>query len=404
MTTFYKLIFDISYFYAMAAYFIYFDSAHVVNPLNYSVLLCAILLAAVAEKWERGRAGLKALAVLLPVVVLFWEPTIYGLVVHILPWAYFVIVTLRRGYYIQYGSFRTTFKYMFLPFIFPIAFFYFDVHRGFDSLTAAIPYLVDFLAAGVLLLQNLRHEEGTSDKKKFERHQIKQTIIFFVVCLAITLGRLAEIIGNFVYLWIIRPIAAVLMRIFWEIVKFIVNLLPERKSFRFDEEFLEHVDKYQKENVGYFGMKVQEEMMKQDWSEKSDYTMLLATIGIVAAVIGFAILLGRKGKQRVAPVVDDEREELLEVDPPATKLKKRSLQPEMVVRFHYRVFMRKVDTKTKNVLRSDTTAEIAEKYGAPEAKAAAVEELTEIYRKTRYGKGLVTRRDANRAKMLMKEI
>lgn len=405
MTTFYKLIFDISYFYAMAVYFIYFDSAHTVNPLNYSVLLAAILLAAVAEKWERGRNLLVALAVTLPAVALCWEHTVYGLVVHFMPWAYFVIVTLRRGYFIQYGSFRTTFGRMFLPFLFPVAFFYFDVHRGFDSLTEAVPYLVDFLAAGVLLLQNLRHEEGSSDKKKFERHQIKQTILFFAACLAITLGRLAELIGNFVYLWILRPIAAVIMRIFWEIVKFVIDLIPERKGIHLDEEFIEHQKRLEEEYYSPFAAKVQEEIMKQDWSEKSDYTMLLVTIGIIAALVGFAILMGHKGKNRLAPVIEDEREELLEIEPPATKLKKRSLQPEIVVRFYYRAFMRKVDTKTRNVLRSDTTAEIAEKYGAPaEPKAEAVKELTDIYRKTRYSKELVTRQDASRVKGLMKEI
>lgn len=404
MTTFYKLVFDISYFYALAAYFIYFDSAYVLNPMNYSVLLAAILLATVAEKWERGRTGLTAVAVLLPAVVLFWEPTIYGLVVHLLPWVYFAVIILRRGYFIQYGAFRTTFQRMFIPFVFPVAFFYFDVHRGFDSLTEAIPYLVDFLASGVLLLQNLRHEEGSSDKKKFERFQIKQTIVFFFVCLAITLGRLAEIIGNFVYLWIIRPAAAVIMRVFWEIVRFFVNLIPERKGFKLDQDFIEHVDNIAKENPSYLGAMVQKEMMKQDWSKKSDYTLLLAAIGIIVAIVGFGILMGHKGKQRVAPVVEDEREELLEVEPPATKLKKRSLQPEIVVRFYYRSFMRKVDTKTRNVLRSDTTAEIAEKYEAPSKdKAEAVEELTGIYRKTRYSRTLVTRQDASRMKTLMKE-
>lgn len=405
MTTFYKLSFDISYFYALAVYFIHFHSGYEVNPLNYDVLLFAVLLATVADKWERGRTALLAVALALPAVVLSWENTMYGLVVHILPWAYFMIITVRRGYFIQYGSFRTTFKGMFIPFIFPAAFFYFNVIKGFEALTESVPYLVVFLASGVLLLQNLRHEEGSGDKKKFEKYQIKQTLVFFVVCLAVTIGRLAELIGNFVYLWIIRPIAAVIIRIFWEIVKFFVNLVPERKEIHLDEKFIEHQKKLEEEFYSPFAEKVQEEIMKQDWSEKSDYTTLLIVTGIVAAIVGFAILMSHKGKKRSAPLLEDEREELLEVEPPATKLRKRSLQPEIVVRFHYRAFMRKVDNKTRNVLRSDTTAEIAKKYDAPsEGKADAVEELTGIYRRTRYSKHLVTRQEASRVKILMKEI
>ena len=136
-----------------------------------------------------------------------------------------------------------------------------------------------------------------------------------------------------------------------------------------------------------------------------DYTMVFVAAALILAVVLFIVLIGGTKAKVKDALIEDEREELDEVEPPVKKLKKHSIHPDIVVRYYYLKFMELANSEKAKVMRSDTTDEIRKKYLLKKTdRTEETKELTEIYQKVRYTKENVTREDAARMKSLVKRV
>ena len=100
-----------------------------------------------------------------------------------------------------------------------------------------------------------------------------------------------------------------------------------------------------------------------------------------------------------------EREDLPEEDEPKKDRRKHYFDFEKAVRRQYLEFMKKAETSGHELVKSDTTAEIKDKYNTRvSAKPENAEQITEVYRQVRYGGKTATRADAAVMKKLVNKL
>lgn len=404
LSTFYKLMFDISCYFTFASFLFSYMFGMETDSLVFGVFLVAALVISFGEQLP-GKGSMVALGgILVPVLAYLRAETTFEMMEVLLPWIYLVIVFIKKSYGIYHEYFIMRFKVLLCGLSLPVILYLFDTAKGEPAVEVCIPYLIVFLVSGVLLLQLLRYQEGRGSKKMFERHQMKQLVAFCAVCVLLTVGNLLELLVNCVikplFLWLVSGAVGVFY--------FFLARLPKSSQGKFTDksdwnEFLEETPMFK--DLPKNGWSQYGEMVEQQLEETSpvDYTVLFMIAIIFIAVLLFVVMSGTVKKKKKAPAIEDEREELLETEPPMVKLRKRSVHPELVVRYYYRTFIKFVDGKKQKISRYDTTADIADKHGKmyPQ-KAVQVEELTEIYRKARYSGKDVTQQDATRMKNLVK--
>jgi len=412
MEAFYKLVYDISCYYAFAAFFVSYGMEYNVNPLSFLVLFAACFLAVYAEKCKRFSQAVQIGAFVLPAIPFLLETNIWGKLILILPWAYLVVTVVRQGYDITYTRFKKT--YLIFLWIYVALFALFvaeDFVKGEVAMMVAGPFLVLFLGSGIFLLQMLRYQTGSGDKKKLEKYQRRQMVIFLVAAVVLTAGNIVELL----YAYVIYPISKLVFGAVGGLLVYIVNKLgsapkPPREfgNSRNFEEYAEQLREAQEKIESVYGP-IRERMRAYDPNPKEmDYVPVFIGIAVVASIVIFAVMLGGKRIKRKQAAIEDAREEFYDEVPVEEAIKKRSARSEIVIRYYYREFMKKSETKKHRLEASDTTNEILTKYQAwndvTAEQTAEAKDATALYQKTRYSKEKVTRTDANRMKALVKRL
>lgn len=414
MEAFYKLAYDISCYYAFAAFFLSYGVEYEVSPYSFLVFFAACFLAVYAEKCKRFSQAVQFGAFVLPVIPFLLESNIWGKVILILPWLYMIMTVLHRNYYIPYRRFKKT--YLAIFWIYTVVFFFFvtdDRIKGEVALVVTIPFLLILLVSGVFLLQMLRFHTGSADKKKLEKYQRKQLVIFMVATLVLTVGNVVEML----YVYVFYPLSKLVLGAAMAVVVYIVGKLdrpakPPKEMGDMGKSLQEFAIELQKEQdkVETIWGKIPKDI-PEEIVEMEELPLMLILIGFavaVAVIVIFAVLFGEQSKKRKPAAIEDEREECYDEVTLKEVLKKRFVRPEIVIRYYYREFMKKAETKKYRLEPSDTTKEIFVKYQewndvTPEQTVQA-EEVTALYQKVRYSKEIITQTDAKRMKALVKEL
>ena len=406
MQIFYKIVFDISCYYTFTSFFLKFALGYEISSLSMSLFLLAGLLVVGSQKISSIGRGIALLSAILPILFRPWKDIDYALLEFFIPWVYFVLLVYRENYGVYYANFKSLWKGLLYACIILVIVLLFDIEKGISAAELATPYFLVFLTSGILLMQNLRFSMESTNKKAFEKYQIKQTICFFIFCFLLTASRVWQMI----YQYVVLPLKNILISILFEIVDFFISLFPKEtielpdSPFHDYREYLEKVQETIESNSvpRKWGDILKEAGIVQ---EKPDVTPLLIVFGALIAIIIFAILMGHGAKKTKQIFIEEEREELPqteEVEKTPTRFSKNAKE---VVRFYYKTFMRKAETAKQLVYKTDTTNDILEKFllKKPEQKQQA-EEVTKIYQKTRYSKQEISDEEVRKIKRLVKNI
>ena len=408
MGIFYKTVFDISVFYAYAAFFFCYAIGYETNPLSYGVFLIAALVLAISGRMQYNGKICAIIAAVIPAVALLLENTMVGRAEVILLWAYFAFMIKQETYLIYYYHFMEKFKGFVIALILPVIFFCFNVEAGTAAANVAIPYLLIFLAAGVMTLQAARHRATGDSEKQFEKFQVLQTLLFFVVCALVTVTNLLQTL----MLRLIVPAANKVVLFFANTVfSFIAGILKVTPQVQIDwgkemEGFYEEMSQEEPAEKFVEGNAWQEMISEMTGDAKeADMTEVFICVGIIIGVIILIALIGKSAKHSQVVALDVEREDLPEEEEPKKKKKLFFFDPEKEVRQQYCEFMKKAETGEHPLEKSDTTAQIMEKYNTrTTAKPEEAEQITEVYRSIRYGESTATKSDAATVKKLVKKL
>jgi len=408
MGIFYKTVFDISVFYAYAAFFFCYAIGYETNPLSYGVFLIAALVLAISGRMQYNGKICAIIAAVIPAVTLLIENTMVGRAEVILLWAYFVFMIKQETYVIYYYHFMEKFKGFVIALILPVIFFCFNVEAGTAAANIAIPYLLIFLAAGVMTLQAARYRATGDSEKQFEKFQILQTLLFFAVCILVTVTNLLQTL----MLRLIVPAANKVVLFFTNTVfSFIAGILKVTPQVQIDwgkemEGFYEEMSQEEPAEKFVEGNAWQEMISEMTGDvEEADMTEVFICVGIIIGVIILIALIGKSAKHSRVVALDVEREDLPEEEEPKKKKKHFFFDPEKEVRQQYCEFMKKAENGEHPLEKSDTTAQIMEKYNTrTTAKPEEAEQITEVYRSIRYGESTATKSDATTIKKLVKKL
>lgn len=408
MGIFYKTVFDISVFYAYAAFFFCYAIGYETNPLSYGVFLIAALVLAISGRMQYNGKICAIIAAVIPAVTLLIENTMVGRAEVILLWAYFVFMIKQETYVIYYYHFMEKFKGFVIALILPVIFFCFNVEAGTAAANIAIPYLLIFLAAGVMTLQAARYRATGDSEKQFEKFQILQTLLFFAVCILVTVTNLLQTL----MLRLIVPTANKVVLFFTNTVfSFIAGILKVTPQVQIDwgkemEGFYEEMSQEEPAEKFVEGNAWQEMISEMTGDvEEADMTEVFICVGIIIGVIILIALIGKSAKHSRVVALDVEREDLPEEEEPKKKKKHFFFDPEKEVRQQYCEFMKKAENGEHPLEKSDTTAQIMEKYNTrTTAKPEEAEQITEVYRSIRYGESTATKSDATTIKKLVKKL
>jgi len=408
MGIFYKTVFDISVFYAYAAFFFCYAIGYETNPLSYGVFLIAALVLAISGRMQYNGKICAIIAAVIPAVTLLIENTMVGRAEVILLWAYFVFMIKQETYLIYYYHFMEKFKGFVIALILPVIFFCFNVEAGTAAANIAIPYLLIFLAAGVMTLQAARYRATGDSEKQFEKFQILQTLLFFAVSILVTVTNLLQTL----MLRLIVPAANKVVLFFTNTVfSFIAGILKVTPQVQIDwgkemEGFYEEMSQEEPAEKFVEGNAWQEMISEMTGDvEEADMTEVFICVGIIIGVIILIALIGKSAKHSRVVALDVEREDLPEEEEPKKKKKHFFFDPEKEVRQQYCEFMKKAENGEHPLEKSDTTAQIMEKYNTrTTAKPEEAEQITEVYRSIRYGESTATKSDATTIKKLVKKL
>lgn len=412
MEAFYKLAYDISCYYAFAAFFLSYGMKYDVPAYSFLVLFAACFLAVYSVKLKNFSQVVQIVAFVLPVIPFLLETNLWGKLVLILPWAYMVMTVLRQGYYITYRRFKKTYLIFFWIYVAVFVFFIAENRiKGEVAMIVTGPFIVMLLVSGIFLLQMLRFQEGTGDKKKLEKYQWGQLVIFMIAAIILTAGNVVELL----YLYVFYPLSKMLLGAGMAVVVYIVSMLdsplkPPKEIGDVGTNLKEFFEERQEalENVETIWGKIPEKIKEEIVIKEPDYAPVFIIFAIVAAIVIFAVMFGDTTKKRKPAAIEDDREDCFEEVALKEVLKKRFVRPEIVIRYYYREFMKKSEAKKHRLEASDTTKEILTKYKTwnevtPEQTTEAGE-VTSLYQKTRYSKAKITQADANRMKALVKRL
>ena len=406
LVPFYKIMFDISFYYSLAAFLIGLLFREETNPFTFMVLLLGALLSSLAEKMQvRGRL-LSMAAVLMPAVAFLWETTKPGCIGFLVPWIYMGIVVVKEKYGQDYHSFINLCRGLVWVWLIYLIGTSFNPEGGVFGLEQCAPYIILTLMSGVMLLQNLRYQEGSGSTKTFEKFQIKQAVFFLAGSVLLTVGRVAQLILYFmeqVFLPVMRQLVQRLVAMLFSVKHVLpeVDLKPEQEYLEFfqSQVLAPDIEGIPEDVLGGMAAAQPEEQYFMDW------TPYLIGFAVLVTVVVLAVLFFNSIQKQKTPDDADEREDMEELTVEKKKPKKHSLHPELVIRYYYRSFIKKAEWGSNTVEESDTTAEIADKFlcRKPLAKDAA-EEITELYRMVRYSRKTVGKEASNRMKHVMKRI
>ncbi len=404
MGVFYKVVFDISCYYLFVTFFFSYVADYKTNPMSFGVFLLAALVLGFSEQLKRlnSRRAMALASITVPALTLLTETELIGRIEVLLLWVYFAAMVLKESYVAYHYHFLEKFRILLWTLLVPGIFMVFDSKAGVPALTLAVPYVIIFLAAGVMTLQTARYRAAKESRKQFERFQIGQTLCFFLLCFLLTSAGLLEKL----YLGILRPAAMLIAQAGVRVFAAIIMLFPvEPPDLYIDREGFEYeLSKAEPSDIRVERNEWAEMIMEMaEQNEVADPTILYVTVTVLFAVVLLIVLMSKHSASVRIKALDVEREDMEEPDEQVQKPCRHSVHPELVVRFYYREFMKKAESKAQSVELSDTTEEIEEKYKKKvSANPENAEEIKQLYRSIRYGKKKAEKEDAARMKVLVK--
>ena len=398
----YRFVFDISCYYAIISFFLNYVNGYEVNNFFFFLLILTAFLNGYFEGREKGNLG-KILRLVIPFIAFLWETEWLGRVIFLLPWGYLTVRSFKENYHIGYTGFKTLFRRMLLLYFVPIAILvsFADTIVGIRSLGATVPYLIIFVSMGIMLLQLLRHQSGTADKKVFEKYQMKQTGVFFLASFLLTVGGVAKMVGNFIYIYFVYPVSMTMLGMVNYAGYVIEEITNDNKTQNKIQGYKEYVQSQDYDTTLEF---MEEGILNNipNASDESanfvpmDVTGLAILFGMALLVILFFILKGEKKQKVKQGILEDEREEILDIVEPEVKVRKRFSSPKVLVRYYYKAFIKKAESEENRIQKADTTEDISRKYRNKNtwSDEADVNWIKEMYRKARYSYDEITKEDA----------
>lgn len=412
----YKYIFDISCYYAIVSFFLDYTIVHEVNPLTFMLLITTAFLNGFLEGKEKNPIG-KIARLMIPLIALLWETESIGRAIAFVPWVYIAIRSFTEQYHTGYVRFKSMFGKTLALYFVPILILtgFADNIVGIRAIGATVPYFIIYISMGIMLLQLLRHQSGTADKKTFEKYQIKQSVGFFIFSFMITVGGLAKIIGAFIYKYIVTPVVMTFLGSMSYTAYLVEEVTNDTKTQNKIQSYKYYVQSQSydttRENVEEILQMGENATSKPIDFVPMDVTMLAITFGIVIVVVLLFVLNKENQKNKIKQgVLEDEREEILDIEAPNTRAKKNSYSPKLQVRYYYKSFMKKAESEEQRIHRADTTDSIEEKYISKNndvvRNTSAMNELDEvkkIYRTARYSNYEISKEDATKIKKLVRK-
>ena len=319
MEAFYKLVYDISCYYAFAAFFVSYGMEYDANPLSFLVLFAACFLAVYAEKSNRFGQAVQMVAFALPMIPFLMESTIWGKLVLLLPWAYMVISVLRRGYTVTYNRFRKTYLTIFWIYVAVFVFFMAeDRIKGEVAMVVTGPFIVILLVSGIFLLQMLRFQAGAGDKKKLEKYQRRQLGVFIAAAIVLTAGKVVELL----YVYIFYPLTKLVVNAGVAWLALIISKLdrPRKPPKEMGEngnaeEYAEQLQEAWEKMESLYGP-IRARMQELSGEPKEpNWTPVYIGAAVLAAIVIFAVLFGSVKKKKKPAAIKDEREDCFEEAP-----------------------------------------------------------------------------------------
>ncbi len=375
----YLLIFYVSAIYSVVTYFLAFFLNYQLSPLPFGILMAMIFLVYFVAKPGKYRTNGKA-----------FKSTSVKLILGL----YTPLLALT---------------------------FLYKAENALPALSVATPYLIVFLTSMVLLLQLLRHQAGTKDKKNFEKFQRLQALGFFAFTILGTVGRLFELIMRAINLLIIRPVGYLIFAAMSSLSQTVEN--GNAEGLGTNNNF-NNVVEQEKIEAGFDGANWKEvvnSILSREEEKVTEPTMffkilsavVIAILAIVIIIVFIVIIRNLSKDRKKNFVIHEEREDSVENYETATRLKKHFAPPDIQIRYYYKEFMKKSDSEKHRLKDSDTTKDIMGKYlrkqsmehNVPNPSSQEVETstaLTDLYRKTRYSTKEVTKDDAALMKKLIK--
>lgn len=407
----YRFVFDISCYYAIISFFLNYIDRYKVNNLSFFLLIITAFLNGFFEGKEKGVIG-KVARLLIPLISFLWEGTWLGRIIVLIPWTYLAIRTFTESYHMGYMGFKTLFRRMLLLYVIPIAILvsFADTIVGIRSLGATVPYFIIFMSMGIMLLQLLRHQSGSADKKVFEKYQMKQTGVFFGAAFLLTVGGVARLAGDFLYNYVVKPFVVTIL----SLVNYTSYVIESVTSDTITQNKIQSYKYYVQSQDYDTTLEFMEESILNEVPANpkppADFvpmnvTLIAMVFGIAIVVILFFMLRGEKKEKVKQGVLEDEREEILDVQKPETKVRKRFTSSKVMARYYYKEFMKKAESEEQRIHKADTTEEICRKYQVKHVQKskADVEWITAIYRKARYSTQELSKEDAANMKKLVRK-
>jgi len=407
MGIFYKTVFDISVFYTFAAFFFSFAIGHETNPVSYVVFLASAFLLAISGQVKYHEKLLAAISAVIPVITLFIENTTAGRLEVVLLWVYIIFMIKQENYFVYYYHFMEKFKGFVIVLILPVILICFHSESGIKAANVAIPYLLIFLAAGVMTLQTARQRTSEESRKQFEKFQIFQTLLFFAICILMTATNLMQTLFRQVIGPAVKSFIFFFSNTLFKMISDALKLVPEEDRHWFiDRKGFEEAKSMELGAETFVEGNAWAEMIaeRMEPGREKDMTGAFICIGIILGVIVLVALISKASKKSSVAALDVEREDLPEEESKNHR-RKHYIGSERLVRRQYREFMKKAESRENGLVQSDTTEEIKEKYNnKTAADKVSAEQITEIYRRIRYGEKKAGKADVSAMKSLLKKI
>ena len=194
----YKLIFDLALYFTLSGYYLLIG-AHVGPSAAGFLALCAAaaLDAALRDRgvYQRGPRVFRLLPLLLPLLSLFFRPTLWQALQLLPAWIYLGWTILSDRVFLRYDGFRTHFSFGLRALLLLVFGPFFTPQFG-SALLRSVPYLVLMLACGICLLRMLREARAEGLR------QGVYIAVFVFVCAGLTVGRAPQMLVKAIgYLW-----------------------------------------------------------------------------------------------------------------------------------------------------------------------------------------------------------
>ncbi len=404
LNVFYYFNMYLAIFYATTSFvFLHFAQVnYMTDAKSFIVAVIGAYFMAMRKKYYGFLDALfSILAFAFPLSAFLWEKSIWGHLQIIVSLIMMLIFYIRLLQPYSIDSARNIFKGIAIGYTVFILLLSLGAKRTLLPYEVSVSYFLMYLASGILLLQLIRYEDGSSSGKKFARRQIIEAVGFFAACILLTIARLPQLLVYGLYRFIITPV--------WNLIAKVLSAMdginipePEAIIARSYKEYLAVLYEAQAEREGYEAPVTPAPIFTQEAkSVEINWTVFAVVLVILVVIVLIVILLfsSKKKSSAYTPV----KEIIEDVTTEITYDKKSFFDsPNDSIKKQYLVFMKKANKK-KKLVDSDSTAEISTKYSESSSNED-VNELTEIYRKVRYNDTQMTKDDSARAKKLNKAL